>query len=367
MCVRHPHRRLALPIAFAALVAGCAYEPKGALVLQPPTSVQEGERAAIGVTVTNVFPEAIIPVSLTLYARTSPTEYFAVRHLVADTQFLDPLRASEVFYLQTLDRIEAVLTRDGQTWRLAPHSRFLHPSILLPGQSFTHEFQFQAYASYGRLLMMDFTYLRLSNEEITRNLYVTSDPLVLPAEADHTTQVYHRITAEQLANLDPSEPKRYLLYRPRMPSVQQTHVITKNVPLPVQPRAFSYAAAARQARFGARTHCFFAAANVWVFDYENGTWFIGPDATTKLTGNYLDIVADLQARAATELVLAAPRVAGDQLLAALQEAGYSDPKAVTPEAQAVIPAADLVATLQKAESLGYTITAHTWHAAPTPP
>jgi hypothetical protein len=149
-----------------------------------------------------------------------------------------------------------------------------------------------------------------------------------------------------------------------MPAVQQTFVITKEVPLPVQPRAFSFATAARRARSGARNHCFFTAANAWVFDYENATWFLTPDTTTKLTGPYFDLVADLERKGTAELVLHAPRVAGDPFLAALQQAGYSDPSAVTPEAQATIPATDLVAVLEKAESLGTVVTGTTWQTAP---
>jgi hypothetical protein len=334
--------------------------------VKSPPEILEGERARITLTVTNILPEPIIPVSVTLYARSSPAEYFAVRHIVADTNYLQPLLAAEVRHLKTLNRIEAHHVRDGGAWRLIPHSRFLHPHILLPGQGFSQDFEFQAYASYRRLLHVDFFYLRFSNKEIARHLYVTAEPAVKPLGVDRFTQVFHRIEPQELSSPRP-DPKRYLLHRPHLPRAQAPRLISKAVRLRVRRRPFSYRDAARRARHGARTHCYFSPAGAWVFDYDVGTWFVGPTGTTKLKGHYIHLVADLQRGGAVSLLLAAPRVPGDKFLDFLQNAGYSDPASAAPTARAVIPTNDLVAALQRAEALGYTIQAHTWRAMPSSP
>lgn len=348
------------------LLSGCAYPPRRLLSVNTPPEVLEGDRTRITLTVTNVLSTPIIPVSVTLYARQSPAEYFAVRHIVADINYLQPLHAAEVRHLKTLRRIEADHVRDGRAWRRIPHSRFLHPHIIQPGKSFTQDFEFQAYATYRRLLYVDFFYLRLDSARVAESLYATGEPLPRPPEAERFTQVFHRIAPDQIASLG-SNPERYLLHRPHLPDAHSPRLISKAVRLPVRRRPFSYRDAARRARYGARTHGYFAPAGAWVFDYDVGTWFVSPTGTTKLKGHYVDLLADLQAAAADSLIVAAPRVAGDRFLDYLQKAGYSDPKAATPTAQAAIPAKDLVTVLQQAESLGYTLDRHTWRAVPATP
>lgn len=358
---------LHLPIAAAlATSGGCTFPSRRALKVTCPPTITEGERTRITLSVTNVHPEPIIPVSVTLYARSSPAEYFAVRHIVADMDYLHPLQAAEVRYLKSLGRIEADHVRDGDTWRRIPHSRFLHPQILLPGQVFTQDFEFQAYASYGRLLAVDFFYLRLADYRTAQYLYVTSDPLVPPKGVARFTQAYVRISPEQIPTLQ-VEPARYILYRPHIPNIHSPSILSKSIRLPVQKRSFSYRDAARRARTGARTHGYFAPAGAWVFDYDAGTWFVSPTTTTKLTGHYTDLIVRLDTAGAEALTLTAPRVAADPFLDYLQKAGYSDSNAATPQAHAAIPTHDLVTVLQQAEAMGYTIDGATWRSKPPTP
>jgi hypothetical protein len=345
------------------LVAACTGPDARILAIQTPSDVLEGERAAITVTVKNDFDEPIIPVSLTVYARPSPAEYFIVRHIVSDVNYLQPLQAAEVRHLETLDRIEAYHVRDGDTWRRIPHSRFLHPHILLPGRSFTQDFAFQAYASYSRLLYADLLYLPLSRESIAKNLYLTHDQVVPPEHRRRHAQTYRRVAPDELEGLD-RNPKRYLLYRPHRPDARRPRLLTRRIRLPVTRRAFSYPDAARRARAGARTHCFFSADEAWAFDYHDGTWIITPDRTIKLRGHYVHLIADLEQGGVRTLLLSAPRVPNDPLLRYFQDAGYSAPNAVTPQAEAAIPTNDLLTALEKAEALGYTITRTTWRPLP---
>jgi hypothetical protein len=109
---------------------------------------------------------------------------------------------------------------------------------------------------------------------------------------------------------------------------------------------------------------FFSADEAWAFDYHDGTWIITPDRTIKLRGHYVHLIADLEQGGVRTLLLSAPRVPNDPLLRYFQDAGYSAPNAVTPQAEAAIPTNDLLTALEKAEALGYTITRTTWRPLP---
>jgi len=351
---------LLLLAALATAMGGCAPEARRMLTITSPPTILEGQRAHVNITVQNIYDEPIVPVSMTLYVRPEPTEYFVVRHLIADIDYYGPLQATEVRHLGTLNRIEADHVRDRGTWRRVPDSRYLHPRILLPGKSFSETFQFQAYEPYRRLLYCDFYYLPLGDEPTRRRLYVRSGPQTVAPDAERYTEVFNLVDTTAIQDPDP-QPEDYLLFRPRGLATMPSRLLTRRVPLRVTPRQFSYLQAARRARFGARTHCYFSAAGTWVFEYPDaGTWFIGPVATTKLSGQYVNLIADLELRQASELALTAPRNADDKFLELLQKLGHSDPKATGDTAAASIPAESLLTVLQQAESLGYTIDARTW-------
>jgi hypothetical protein len=352
--------RLVLAAAVAAGIVGCDRLPQRVITVASTPGVREGERTQVTITVHNVLPHPIIPIALTLYVRQDPTEYFVLRHLIGETEYYQPLQATEVRHLQTLSRIEADHVRDGNTWRRVPDSRFLHPRIVLPGKTLSETFQFQAYEPYQRLLFCDLHYLPVTPEHLRGCLFARSKPAPVAPHTERYTEHFTRIDEANLQDPDP-DPQAYLLFRPRRLSAPPPRLITRRIPIHVRPRDFSYATAARRARFGARTHCYFRAADTWVFEYpDDGTWFIGPVATTKLQGHYVNLIADLELRDADQLTLTASRDPQDKLLQLFQKAGYSDPQAKDPQASAAIPTDNLLPVLQQAEALGYTIDPRTW-------
>jgi len=352
-----------LLLAILLAATGCNYQAHRILTFASTPNVTEGQRAQVTVTIHNIHSHPIVPVAMTLYARPDPTEYFVVRQVVGEAEYYTPLQATEVRHLQTLDRIEADHVRDGNIWRHVPDTRFLHPRILLPGQSLAETFQFQTYAPYRRLLYCDFYYLTLAGEQARGRLFLRAKPQTIPPDAQRYTEVFTRIDETKLNDPNP-QPDNYLLFRPRRPTDSPPRLITLRVPLDVHPRRFSYEDAARRARFGARAHCYFAAAGVWVFEYpDDGTWLIGPVATTKLQGHYANAIADLELRQATTLTLTAPRTPDDKLLQLFRTLGYADPKDTAPTATANIPAESLLTVLEHAETLGYLIEPPTWHLA----
>ena len=342
---------------------GCAYQPRRVLTITSTPQVVEGQSAKVTVAVKNILPYPIVPVSMNLYARREPTEYFATRHILAELDFLTPLQAAAVRHLTTLNRVEADQVRDAGTWRRLPDTRFLHPHILAPGGTFARTFEFQAYESYRRILYCDLFYLRLDSEGLRGRVYKLDASKPRPPKADRYTDVYTRIDETRLDDPNPA-PEHYLLFRRRVPSPDLTHTITKRVPIHVRPRAFSYHKAARRARFAPRAHVYLEPADVWVFDYDDGTWFVGPVAIIKLRGHYIKLVADLQRKGATTLGLSAPRKHGDKLLDLFRLSGYSDAKSTGPTVHATIPLDSLLRVLQQAESLGYTVTPATWRPMP---
>jgi hypothetical protein len=353
-----------LAVVLPLLLAGC-YQPRRVLTIASPPDVVEGQRTRVTVTVQNILPHAIIPVSMTLYARRDPTEQFAPRRVIGDREFLAPLQATKVRHLTTLNRVEADHVRDGGVWRRVPDTRFLHPRVLLPGQSLAETFDFQALESHRRRLYCDLYYFRLDGDEVRGRLYVRDPSRPRPKDADSYTDVYTLVTSLRGVGVD-ANPADYILYRRRVPSPQATLVITKRVPLRVRPRAFSFRKAIQRARFAPRAHCYFTPAHAWVFDYPDATWCVTPSATLKLRGRYIRLLADLDRDGAQSLTLTAPRKPSDKLLELFQKSGYSDPKATDQSAKATIPAAQLLPILHQAETLGYRIDATTWRPAEKP-
>ena len=359
----HRHAILSFGALLAIATFGCGTPARRLLSVASTPGVLEGQRTQVTITITNPYNVPIIPTALNLYVRPDPTGYFLVRTNIAETEFYEPLQATEVRHLATLDRIDADQVRDGNTWRRVPDSRFLHPRILLPGRTLSETYQFQAHASYNRLLYCDLFYLMFTGPTARGRLFARATPSAVPPDADRYTEVYKRIDESTLQDTDP-DPRNYLLYRPRRPTDTPPSLVTRRVPIDVRPRAFSYADAARRARFGARTTTYFTAAGTWVFEYaDGGTWFIGPVATTKLNGQYANLIADLELRQATELTLTAPRKADDKFLQLLQMLHHSDPKATGPTATATMPIDSVLPVLQQAESLGYAVEPPTWRQA----
>ena len=349
--------------ALILIAVGCTYQPRRVLTVASTPQVVEGQNTKVTITVKNTLPYAIVPVSMNLYARSDPTEYFATRRILGEVDYLKPLEAAAVRHLTTLNRVEAQHVRDAGAWRRVPDTRFLHPRILMHGQSLSQTFDIQAYESYRRILYCDLFYFRLDNEALRDRVYKLDTTKPRPPKADRYTDVYVRIDETHRSDPNPS-PKHYLLYRRRVPAPNFTRTITKRVPVNVRPRPFSYRKAASRARFAPRAHVYLEPAGVWVFDYNDGTWFVGPVATIKLRGHYIKLVSDLQRKGASTLTLTAPRKHDDKLIDLFRLSGYSDPKSTGPTVSATIPLDSLLRVLQQAESLGYTITATTWQPMP---
>lgn len=353
-----------LALALFVLVgAACDQRPRQLLTAECPTEVVEGQQAEITLTIRNTSREPIIPLALCLYARPDPTEYLVQRKTIGEVEYYKPLQATEVRHLQTLDRIEADHVRDGEQWRHVPHSRFLHPRILLPGQAISEKFQLQAMESYRKLLYCDFYYLPWGSDRVRGRLFVRTKPDTSPADAQRYTEVFSRVDDTKFEDPNP-QPDKYLLYRPARIYDRPPELLTQEVSLKVRPLTFPYRQAARRARTGARTSSYFAPAGAWVFEYEDGgTWVITPDTVVKLKGRYADLLADLARRQATVLTLMAPRKPDDKFLQHLEKAGYADPAAAGPNAVATIPTEHLIAVIQQAEALGYLIEPTTWRPA----
>lgn len=357
-------RRSALPVRIVAVlawplvVAGC-YPPRQLVTVTSSPDILEGQRARVTINMQNVLREAIIPVSLTVYERRDPTGQFATRRILVDREFLEPLQAAKVRHLGTLSRVEADQVRDAGAWRRVPDTRLLHPRILLPGESLAETVTVQAIAAHRRSLYCDFYYFRLSSDEIRGRLFVRDPALDRRRDDDHHTEVYVLADPAQLADADP-KPGHYLLYRRRVPKPQAVHILTKRVPLRVRPRAFSYREAAARAKVGHTARAYFTPADAWVFDYDDGTWFLTRSATVKLRGRYLDLITALESEQAPTLGLTAPRRPDDKLLDYFQRSGYADPKAPGDTARATLPTDRLLEVLQHAESLGYTVTDSSW-------
>lgn len=355
----------ALVWGVAALACvGCDGQARRILTVACPQDASEGGRTQVTITITNPFGEPMIALALSLYARPNPMEYLVKRETLGEVEYYKPLQATEVRHLQTLDQIQVDHMRDAGEWRHVPDSRFLHPRILLPGQCIAETFQFQAMRSHRRLLYCDFYYLPWSNERARGRLFVRTKGKEVPPDAEHYTEVYTRVDQAKFGDPEP-KADNYLLYRPARIYDRPPELVTQEVRLDVQPLKFPYEQAARRARLGARTTCYFAGAGAWVFEYaDDGTWFVSPDAVVKLKGRYADFVADIQRRQATVITLAAPRKADDKLLQLFEKAGYSDPTAKGPNAVATIPGDGLLTALEQAESLGYTIEPTTWKPMP---
>jgi len=350
--------------ALALAGVGCDQRARSMLSVGVPTVVAEGENTQVTVTVTNSLREPMIPLTLTLYVRPDPAQYLVQQQALGEVEFYKPLQATEVRHHQTLDRIEADHIRDGDQWRHVPDSRFLHPRILLSGQSVSETFQFQAMQSHRKLLACDLYYVPLSGDRARGRLFLRSKPKEVPPDAERYTEVFTRMDETQFADPNP-QPANYVLYRPARIHDKAPQVVTANVRINVQPQQFTYRDAVRRTRLGTRATCYFAAGAAWVFDYpDEGTWFVCQDTVTKLKGHYAALIADLDRRRATVVTLTAPRKPDDRLLSHLEKSGYSDPTAKGPNAVATIPTKDLLRLLEQAESLGYTIEGTTWKPMP---
>jgi len=349
-----------------ALAAGaCDRTAHRVLTFDAPSQIAEGTDVHLAVHLTNIHPYPIIPLTLTVYARPDATAYLAGRRVIAETRYYTPLEATEVRHHQTLDRIVADHIRDGNHWRHVPFTRFLHPRVLMPGNTLSETVTFLAIAPYQRDITCAVQYLPLNDERFRARLFVRNSPRgKVPPEADRYTEVFVRLPADQLGDLA-AHPSRYLLYRPPRIHDWPPVTLTRRLQLPIRPQPFSYTKAARRARVGQRIALYFQPLGAWVFQYaDDGTWFITPDRVVKLAGRYADLVEHIHTRNAATLTLTAPRKPGDKLLRYFQQAGYADPKAKGPNAVATIPADKLPDVLQQAETLGYLITKTTWKPAP---
>jgi hypothetical protein len=342
------------------------------IAVASPPELTEGQSTRLTVTIQNIHSVPIVPLAMTLYVRPDPTEYFVVRKVLGEAEYYKPIQATEIRHHQTLEppRIEADHIRDANQWRHVPDSRFLHPRILLPDQTLSETFQFQAYQSYRRLLYCDLYYLPLGGPRARGRLFRRTKPQEVRPDAERYTEVFTQIDEANLEDPNP-QPENYILYRPRRPNDAPPRLLTRQIPLNVRARTFTYAQAARRARFGARTQAYFAPADAWVFEYaDDGTWFVTPVATTRLNGHYANLIADIEARQANSVTLTAPRKPDDKLLQLLEKKGYADPNSKARTAEATIPADQLLPILEQAESLGYTIEGNTWQPAdaePEPP
>jgi hypothetical protein len=349
----------------AAVAVGCAAcdgQARRLLSASFPSALTEGQETQVTIVIKNPGSDPMVPLALSLYVLPDPTEYLVARRKLGEVEYYKPLQATEVRHLQTLDRIEADHVRDGDVWRHVPDSRFLHPRILMPGQTLSETFAFQAMASHHSLLYCDLYYVPWASAR--GRLFVRTKPQAVPPDAERYTEVFSRVDEAKLGDTDPQAAK-YLLYRPARIHDRPALLATLEVKLKVTPQAFTYRMAARRARLGARTYCYFAPANVWVFEYaDDGTWFVAPDAVTRLKGKYADLIADLARRNATVITLTAPRQADDKLRQLLEKAGFADAAATGPSAVATIPTDRLLPTLEQAEALGYLIELTTWRPMP---
>jgi len=352
-------------LALGALAVGCAAcDGQGRRLLSAsfPQGIAEGQQAQVTITIRNPEQTPIVPLALSLYVKPNPMEYLVARRVLGEVEYYKPLQATEVRHLQTLDRIEADHVRDGKEWRHVPDSRFLHPRILMPGQTIEETFTFQAMESHRKLLYCDLHYLPWASAR--GRMFVLAKPQSVPPDAERYTAVYTRVDEAKVGETTP-DAANYILYRPARTHDQPPRLATLDVRLKVAAQGFTYRQAAKRARLGARTYCHFAPANAWVFEYaDDGTWFVAPEAVTRLKGKYADLIADITKRDATVLTLTAPRQADDKLRQHFEKTGLSDPAAAGPNAVATIPLDRLLPTLEQAEALGYLIQLTTW--APLP-
>ncbi|MFW6163392.1 MAG: hypothetical protein ACODAJ_11540 [Planctomycetota bacterium] len=348
--------RLLAVVAWPLLAVGC-HPPTQLVTVTSSPDILEGRPARVTFNLRNVLQEAIIPVSLTVYERRDATGQFATRRILVERELLHPVQAARVRHMRTLSRVEADQMRDAGALRRVPDTRFLHPHILLPGDRMAETVTLQAIAAHRHSLYCDLYYFRLTSEEIRGRLFVRDPTLDRRRDEDHYTEVYVLADPDQLA--DP-EPGQYLLYRRRVPKPQAVHILTKRIPLRVQPRPFSYREAAARAKAGHKARAYFTPAEAWVFDYGDGTWFVTRSASVKLRGRYLGLIVALESEQAPTLGLTAARGPDDPLLDFFQKSGYADPKSSGETARATIPTDRLLEILQHAESLGYTLTESTW-------
>ena len=359
------HRRLPVLLCLPLLLAAC-HQPSRMVTVASSPDLLEGQTAQVVITVRNVLSQTIIPVSMTVYERRDPTEQFGQRQILGEREFLAPLQCAKVRHLSTLNRVEADQLRDGGAWRRVPDTRFLHPRILLPGQSFAEPFAFRTSAAHRNRLYCDLFYFRLDGDEVRGRLYQRAPEQTRKLDDDHYTDVYTLRTAAQLADPAP-QPAGYLLFRRRVPSPRGTHVVTKRLPLDVRPRPFSLRQALARARYAPRAHLYFTPADAWILDYDHGTWALTSKATVKLRGHYITLLADLEHQGAHSLELSAPRRPGDKLLDLFQHSGHADPAAKGDTVHAAILVGQLLAVLHQAETLGYLIDAASWRpVTPSP-
>ena len=99
-----PATRCVLALLLAVVVQGCTPQPRGMLKVSTPASALEGQSVQITVTVDNVHPEPIIPVTVRLLIRAPVTTYFKAPSRIAERSYLEPVRAAEVRGLASLDR-----------------------------------------------------------------------------------------------------------------------------------------------------------------------------------------------------------------------------------------------------------------------
>jgi len=361
-------RRLAIVLVLLVATSGCQRMAHRFITVASTPRVTEGDWTQVTVTVRNPEEAPIVPLSLTLYARPDPTEYFTARQVLAETDFYEPLQATEVHHLPTLNRLEATHIRDAGNWRRVPDSRFLHPRILLPGKTLSETFSFQALEPYGRLLYCELVYLSFESGRVRGHLFRRKATKGITPETDRYTETYERVDATRLDDPDP-QPADYLLFRPRGYQPELPLTLTRRIPLNVQPRPFSYRQAAARARFGASQTCFFSPLGTWVFEYpDDGTWFLGPDMTIKLRGQYANLVTNLVRRGAKTLELPPPGAEAATLTEYLTKAGYLKPGQEGRPRVVAIPVESVLTVLEKAEALGWTPALGKWEPlAPATP
>jgi len=353
-------KRPAVVLALLVAVGGCQRVASRFITVASTPRVTEGDWTQVTVTVRNPEQVPIVPLSLTLYVRPDPTEYFTARQVLGETDFYEPLQATEVHHLPTLNRVEATHIRDRGKWRRVPDSRFLHPRVLLPGKTLSETFSFQALAPYSRLLYCELVYLSFESQRVRGHLFRRKPTKAVSPETERYTETYERVDETRLDDPDP-QPADYLLFRPRGYQPELPLTLTLRVPLNVQPRPFTYRQAAARARFGASQTCFFPPLALWVFEYpDDGTWFVGPDMTIKLRGQYANLVTCLARRRAKTLELPPPGADAKALTQYLTKADYLKPGQAGRPGVVAIPVENLLTVLEKAEALGWTPAAGNW-------
>jgi hypothetical protein len=239
--------------------------------------------------------------------------------------------------------------------------------VLLPGQGFTEKIRALARLSHRRLLYCNLRYLKFSDEIVAGQLYLREQQAKPRPDAMRYLDVFVRVTERKLPQVSPAS-NDYVLRLRQMPSSQVTHLVRRRVRMQVTPRSFSLQDALTRARPGAEAHTYFTAAGAWVFDYgPDGTWVVGPVATTKLSGRYLPIITDLERLHADSLTLVAAKRDPDPLLDVFERSGYPIQTTDDKMIEVSIPAADVVSVLEQAEALSYTIDGVTWHLTDTTP